>query len=78
VVDVFNDFDHEDGDRLLYSFRERAPNMRRMIDAARGNGVSVIYVNDEREGWRGDAPGVVQEALRGKGWRTDRAARTRE
>jgi nicotinamidase-related amidase len=25
VVDAFNDFDHEDGDVLLASFRERVP-----------------------------------------------------
>ena len=67
VVDVFNDFDHEDGDRLLSSFRERAPNMRRAIDAARKAGVSVVYVNDERGGWQGDAPGLIRGALRGRG-----------
>jgi nicotinamidase-related amidase len=67
VVDVFNDFDHEDGDRLLDSFRERAPNMRRTIEAARNADVPVIYVNDERNGWHGDASGVIEEALHGKG-----------
>ena len=67
VVDVFNDFDHEDGDRLLSSFRERAPNMRRAIDAARKAGVSVVYVNDERGAWQGDAPGLIRGALRGRG-----------
>jgi hypothetical protein len=34
VVDVFNDFDHEDGANLLASFRDRAEAMRRTIDAA--------------------------------------------
>jgi nicotinamidase-related amidase len=66
VVDVFNDFDHDDGDRLLDSFRERAPNMRLAIDAARATGVPVVYANDAR-GWQDDAPRVVHEALSGKG-----------
>jgi nicotinamidase-related amidase len=67
VVDVFNDFDHEDGDRLLESFGERAPCMQRAIEAARAAGVSVVYVNDEGGGWQSDAPHVVDAAVRGKG-----------
>ena len=67
MVDVFNDFDHEDGDRLLGSFRARAPNIRRAIEAARAAGVSVVYVNDEGGSWQNDAPHVVQAALRGQG-----------
>jgi len=67
VVDVFNDFDHEDGDRLLASFRERAPNIGRAIEAARAAGVSVVYANDEGGSWQNDAPRVVQAALRGRG-----------
>jgi nicotinamidase-related amidase len=67
VVDVFNDFDHEDGDRLLASFRDRAPNIRLAIEAARAAGVAVVYANDEGGSWQHDAPRVVRAALRGKG-----------
>jgi nicotinamidase-related amidase len=67
VVDVFNDFDHEDGDRLLDSFRERAPHMQRAVETARAAGVAVMYVNDEGGSWQSDAPHVVQAALRGRG-----------
>jgi nicotinamidase-related amidase len=35
VVDVFNDFDHKDGDALLASFHERVPAMVEAIMAAR-------------------------------------------
>jgi nicotinamidase-related amidase len=63
VVDVLNDFDHEDGDALLASFRERAAGMRRAIEAARNAGVPVVYVNDERGRWTSDAPRLVREAL---------------
>lgn len=67
MVDVFNDFDHEDGDRLLASFRERVPHMKRAIDAARKADVPVVYANDERGSWHGDAPRVVREAVSGRG-----------
>jgi len=51
VVDVFNDFDHEDGANLLASFRDRAEAMRRTIDAARAADVPIVYANDERGRW---------------------------
>ena len=67
VVDVFNDFVHEDGDRLLASFQERAPNMDRAITVAREVGVPVIYVNDGQSRWDGDTRRLVASALSGKG-----------
>jgi len=47
VVDVFNDFDHEDGDELLASFRERVPAMVEAIAAARAAVIPIVYVNDQ-------------------------------
>jgi nicotinamidase-related amidase len=67
VVDVFNDFDHEDGDQLLDSFRERAAQMRQTIDLARDHDIPLIYVNDEHGCWNSNAPGLVQDALEAKG-----------
>jgi nicotinamidase-related amidase len=67
VVDVFDTFDHEDGDRLLASFRERTPRMRRTIDIARGSDIPVVYVNDEHGRWLSDAPALIHDALEGKG-----------
>ena len=63
VVDVFSDFDHEDGDALLASFRERATAMVEAIAAARQAGTPVVYVNDQHGRWDGDAPGLVRAAL---------------
>jgi nicotinamidase-related amidase len=67
VVDVLNDFDHEDADPLLASFRERAPRMAEAIAGARSSGVPVVYVNDDRDRWDGDAPGLAREAAEGRG-----------
>jgi nicotinamidase-related amidase len=63
IVDVFNDFDHEDGDELLASFRERVPAMVEAIAAARVAVIPIVYVNDQLERWDADAPGLVRSML---------------
>jgi nicotinamidase-related amidase len=67
VVDAINTFEHEDGDRLLASFRQRLPGFRRALDEARERGVPVVYANDTWGRWDGDAPRLVREALEGAG-----------
>jgi nicotinamidase-related amidase len=67
VIDAISEFEHEDGDRLLASFRERLAGFREALAAARGGGVPVVYVNDQHGRWDGDAPGLVRRALAGKG-----------
>jgi nicotinamidase-related amidase len=63
VVDVFSDFDHEDGEALLASFRERVPAMVEAIELARRAEIPVVYVNDQHRRWDADAPGLVRAAL---------------
>jgi nicotinamidase-related amidase len=63
IVDVFNDFDHEDADHLLASFEERVPAMVKAIAAARVAEIPVVYVNDQLERWDADAPGLVRSTL---------------
>lgn len=67
VVDVFNDFGHDDGEALLASFREHGPAMAQAVAAARESGVPVVYVNDDRDRWDGDAPALIREAAAGPG-----------
>lgn len=62
VVDVINDFEHEDGARLLDSFRDRLSAMTSVIASARAASVPVIYVNDDQGRWDADAPGLVRSA----------------
>jgi|KBSMisStandDraft_5_1062788.scaffolds.fasta_scaffold445527_2 nicotinamidase-related amidase len=66
VIDVINDFEHEDGDRLLASFKERLTAMTEALASARAAGVPIIYVNDERSRWDSDAPALIRAALENK------------
>lgn len=65
VVDVINDFEHDDADALLASFRDRADAIASVLDAARANGTPVIYVNDDHDRWDADAPALVRAASSG-------------
>jgi nicotinamidase-related amidase len=67
LVDVLSDFRHEDGERLLESFRERREGMLRALSEARDEGVPVVYAQDNRGVWDGDAPRLAREALDGPG-----------
>jgi nicotinamidase-related amidase len=65
VVDVINDFKHDDGQRLLESFRERISSMTTAIAAARAADIPVVYVNDDQGRWDSDAPGLVRSVIEG-------------
>jgi nicotinamidase-related amidase len=67
VVDVLDDFEHEDAEPLLASFKARGAAMERAIAQAREAGVPVIYVNDDRDRWDSDAPALAREASAGIG-----------
>ncbi len=63
MIDVVNRFDHEDGEALLGSFRQRLPGMLSAVARARESGVPVIYVNDQGRRWDSDAPRLVRSAI---------------
>jgi nicotinamidase-related amidase len=63
LVDVVKDFDHEDGDRLLESFRRRHGGLVRALADARASGVPVVYANDDDGAWDGDASALVRKAV---------------
>jgi nicotinamidase-related amidase len=68
LVDVVKDFLHEDGARLLASYRERHEALRAAVEAARRERRPVIYANDDAEPWESDAPALVRQAVaEGKG-----------
>jgi nicotinamidase-related amidase len=63
LVDVLNDFRHEDADALLASFRERHAALVDALGAARARGIPVVYANDNFGDWHGDAGRLVQDAV---------------
>jgi nicotinamidase-related amidase len=65
LVDVFDDFRHDDGDRLLASFLARVPVMRDLVARARSREEPLIYANDSRHVFDGDARGIVARARAG-------------
>jgi nicotinamidase-related amidase len=62
LVDVVNDFRHEDGGALLASFRHRQPRLVEALERARG-AIPVLYANDDWGRWDGNAPGLVTDAI---------------
>ena len=67
LVDLIADFEHEDGDALLASFRERQAGMIAAIEDARRRGIPVVYANDNAGIWDGDVRRLVRDALAGPG-----------
>ena len=67
AVDLFSDFSHEDGDRLLASLRARCAGLAQAIEVARSRSVPVVYANDTHGVWNGDARELVRRALHGPG-----------
>jgi nicotinamidase-related amidase len=63
LVDVIKDFRHEDGERLLASYRERHGGLVGALEAARGEGVPVVYANDNGGVWDSNFPGLLEEAV---------------
>jgi nicotinamidase-related amidase len=63
VIDVINDFRHEDGDALLVSFRDRHSGLLDTLGRARDAQIPVIYANDNWGRWDSDAPGLVRQAV---------------
>ena len=67
AVDLFTDFTHEDGNRLLESLRERASGLTQAVGLARERSLPLIYANDSFGVWNGDSAALVQRALAGPG-----------
>ena len=67
LVDVIHDFRHENGEKLFAAFRERHSALLAAIEQARGAEIPVVYANDNRGVWDGDASRLVREARAGPG-----------
>ena len=63
LVDVINDFRHEDGEALQTSFRRRHGALVRAVERARSEDVPIVYANDTWGVWDGDVNRLVREAV---------------
>ena len=62
LVDLFDDFAHEDGEALLASFRERLEGISFLLSCARDRQLPVIYANDPAGVFDGDVRRIVARA----------------
>jgi nicotinamidase-related amidase len=66
VVDMLNPYEHEDADRLAESVRAAVPRIGGLIERAREEDVSVVWVNDNYGDWNSSAGELVRNALAGR------------
>ena len=67
AVDLFSEFDHEDGERLLRSLRGRRADFADAFARARDREIPVVYANDSFGVWDSDVVALVRRALEGPG-----------
>lgn len=67
VLDLFQDFGHQDGERLLASLSARRDVIARVLDHARRSEVPIVFANDHPGVWDSDARRIVAHALSGPG-----------
>lgn len=63
VIDMINDYDHDDGDALRSSARRVVPVIAELIERAASERALVIHVNDNHGMWGADRDGLI-EAMR--------------
>jgi len=66
VIDMINTYEHKDAEALVPSVREALPALRALIGRARGEGIDVVYVNDNFGRWRSRHDKLLDAALSGK------------
>lgn len=63
IIDVINDFDFTDGDKLLENAAPTAKNIVRLKREAKKAGVPVIYVNDNFGKWQSNFKNLLAHCL---------------
>ena len=63
LIDVINDFEFEDGDKLLENAMPMAKNLVRFKRQAKKAGVPVIYVNDNFGKWQSNFKNLLEHCL---------------
>ena len=66
VVDMLNEYDHEDAEVLVESVRGVLPAMRELVERAGREETPIVYVNDNYGDWSAGRPEIVERALAGQ------------
>ena len=66
VIDMLNEYDHEDANVLVESVREALPAMQRVIERAHDEGTPVVYVNDNYGDWAAGRSELIERAVAGR------------
>jgi nicotinamidase-related amidase len=64
LIDVINDFEHEDGECLFEHALPASEQIAALTQRARAEGIPVLYTNDNFGRWRDDFDAVVAHCLR--------------
>ena len=66
VVDMLNEYDHEDAETLVENVRAALPAMRGLVERAADEQTPIIYVNDNYGDWSAGRPEIVARAIAGR------------
>ncbi len=66
VVDMLNEYDHEDAEVLVESVRAALPAIRRLVERAAAEATPTVYVNDNYGDWAAGRPEIVERAIAGR------------
>ena len=66
VVDMLNNYDHEDAEPLRDSVREVVPVIADLVAKAKDDGRLIVYVNDNHGDWNLGRGGLIRWAKEGK------------
>ena len=65
IVDMLNPYDHEDSERLVANVERVVQPMGELIERARGEGVDLVWINDNYGDWSASGQDLVESALSG-------------
>ena len=63
LLEVINDFDYPDGEKLFECARPTVPRLRQLKRAAKAAAVPVLYVNDNFGRWQSDFKKLIEHCL---------------
>jgi nicotinamidase-related amidase len=66
IVDMLNEYDHEDAEILVESVREALPAMRRLVERAQREEIPSVYVNDNHGDWGAGRSELIERAVAGR------------